>query len=251
MGASFPKPLAPSLQFSSMYLSRPHNQSVFVPTFYVDRVVFDREPGILNFGVLLPNGSVVRFEPELSVGEDPSETTTIGVMLTSRILSCMSEEVSAIRGIYSQYADAIQAYFDLCVYQPCYPTTHDALSLVLTFDLTNNERNAIETELERFTCIYLIRDRATGLVKIGQSRNPYARLKQLQKQDTLMPTSNDFVIEFYCRYYAYVEKGFHRKYETKRVRGEWFNLTEQDVSDIREEMETYTHRSVVYPTDEA
>ena len=75
-------------------------------------------------------------------------------------------------------------------------------------------------------CVYLMRNRRNGLVKIGSSLNPKFREKTLHSEEP--------EIELIC--YAPAGRGFerelHQVYQEKRVRGEWFQLTEADVRHI-------------------
>lgn len=78
---------------------------------------------------------------------------------------------------------------------------------------------------EDYTHIYLMRDASNKLIKIGISKNPKVREKTLQseKQDIdLIFTSPLMEREN--------EKILHKKYEAKRVRGEWFDLNADDVN---------------------
>lgn len=78
--------------------------------------------------------------------------------------------------------------------------------------------------------IYLIQG-SDGYFKIGKTTQPRKRLRKLSvvlpfdiKVLHLIPT-NDM---------SFVEKHLHEKYQHKRVRGEWFALSIDDVKEIRE-----------------
>lgn len=71
---------------------------------------------------------------------------------------------------------------------------------------------------------YLMMDSNTGLVKIGRSVNPKARERTLQSEK---PTISMIKV---CE--KLVEKELHKKYAKKRVRGEWFKLSEDDIEYI-------------------
>lgn len=71
---------------------------------------------------------------------------------------------------------------------------------------------------------YLMSDSNTGFTKIGVSRSPHIRERTLQSEK---PTISLLKI---CD--ALVERELHRKYKGKRVRGEWFNLSENDLEAI-------------------
>ena len=71
---------------------------------------------------------------------------------------------------------------------------------------------------------YLMKDSNTGLIKIGKAVNPKFRERTLQSEK---PTISLFAI---CD--NLVERELHKKYNDKRVRGEWFKLSEDEVSKI-------------------
>ena len=72
---------------------------------------------------------------------------------------------------------------------------------------------------------YLLADKNTGFFKIGRSVDPFFREKTLQSDCPL--------IEMVCVTEHDIEKQLHDEYEGKRIRGEWFNLSDKDVSDIK------------------
>jgi len=72
--------------------------------------------------------------------------------------------------------------------------------------------------------VYAIRNEATGAIKLGISRNPEARLKQLQ-------TGCDGILVLVAVKHApqrFADEAIlHEKYESKRIRGEWFLIDEE------------------------
>lgn len=70
----------------------------------------------------------------------------------------------------------------------------------------------------------LMHDSNTGYTKIGKSDNPRRRERTLQSEK---PTITLFRV---CD--RNVEDELHAKYASKRVRGEWFDLTEADIEAI-------------------
>lgn len=69
--------------------------------------------------------------------------------------------------------------------------------------------------------VYLIRSQESGLYKIGVSKKPKIRLKQLQTGN-----GEDLILieSFLSKYPTLVEKAVHRKYSPNKKRGEWFSL---------------------------
>lgn len=71
---------------------------------------------------------------------------------------------------------------------------------------------------------YIMFDKATGLYKIGRSKNVFHREATLSGgvpliQTILVHTEN-------------IEAILHKEYATKRIRGEWFSLDQSDISQI-------------------
>lgn len=73
--------------------------------------------------------------------------------------------------------------------------------------------------------IYLIQSLESSNYKIGISKNPKKRLKQIQ-------TGNGeelrLVGQYESEYYNLIEGFLHRKYEYLKTRGEWFYLSLED-----------------------
>lgn len=81
-------------------------------------------------------------------------------------------------------------------------------------------RNKIDVNVKT----YLMHDANTGYTKIGKSINPRQRERTLQSEKptiTLMKVCDRLV-----------EKQLHAQYADKRIRGEWFDLSEEDIADI-------------------
>lgn len=77
--------------------------------------------------------------------------------------------------------------------------------------------------------VYLIIGRSTGFVKIGISSSPRRRIKDLTRQPTLLPRAHDFAIIAAFRADVKHEKILHDKFADQRVRGEWFNLSDNEI----------------------
>ena len=83
------------------------------------------------------------------------------------------------------------------------------------------------------TCyVYLMVDKTNYYHKIGISNSPKYREKTLQSEK---PT-----IELVCsksfinrQMSLSIEQSLHNNYKSKRVRGEWFSLSDQDVEDVK------------------
>jgi len=70
--------------------------------------------------------------------------------------------------------------------------------------------------------VYLIKSLENGYYKIGMSKNPIKRIKQLQTGNS----SKLKLIETYQTEYAsHIEKTLHRRYSYLRKEGEWFDFS--------------------------
>lgn len=77
---------------------------------------------------------------------------------------------------------------------------------------------------KKMTHIYLMKNERNGLVKIGKSISPKFRERTLQSQE---PEISMIFVSCLCE--EIIEKDLHEKFSEKRVRGEWFNLTDDDI----------------------
>lgn len=88
------------------------------------------------------------------------------------------------------------------------------------------QKGYLTTIVENVGYIYLAFDENTGLYKIGFSRKPNLREKTLQSEK---PTIK-FII---CKNGTIKdETKLHRVYKEKKIRGEWYGLTNDDVVEI-------------------
>jgi len=87
-----------------------------------------------------------------------------------------------------------------------------------------------------YAYIYIISDN-NGYMKIGVSKNPKVRLKQLQ---TGHPTKLEilFTEEFYCKrsHLLKIETLIHKKVKTiaQKVKGEWFEISLEKLQQIKD-----------------
>ena len=104
----------------------------------------------------------------------------------------------------------------------------DITYLRFKYQLLNNLIYQTKTNLDITNQkTYLMKDFNTGLIKIGKAIDPKFRERTLQSEK---PTISLFAI---CN--DLIEDELHNKYSDKRVRGEWFKLGEDEVSDIIKE----------------
>ena len=81
------------------------------------------------------------------------------------------------------------------------------------------------------TFIYLMRHERNLLVKIGRSKTPLGRILTIQSEEP------EVTMLFYIPGLARVERELHLEYADKRVRGEWFRLTDGDIAAIKAKLE--------------
>lgn len=91
-----------------------------------------------------------------------------------------------------------------------------------TFDLNN------ETKY-----VYLMINQRNNLFKIGSSINPSHRERTLQSQEP------EVGLVAYWQAPVQVEKDLHKKYKEKKKRGEWFNLSLNDIRLVKDFMDNF------------
>jgi hypothetical protein len=80
--------------------------------------------------------------------------------------------------------------------------------------------------------VYVMIDKITGFYKIGISNNPVYREKTLMSQKPTIELL--FKKEYSDRDTSrFIESSIHTLFSAKRVRGEWFDLTEDDLSKVK------------------
>jgi hypothetical protein len=123
--------------------------------------------------------------------------------------------------------------YDFCLFRAVYPFTPAFLRYLTSELCATDDSKYFQHLIKTETYIYLIKDRDTGYTKIGRSINPKQRLKALIKQDTLMPKPNDFYLIDRWKDSEQTELLLHKEFAAKRRRGEWFDLSDQDLGKIQ------------------
>lgn len=83
-------------------------------------------------------------------------------------------------------------------------------------------------KIQKPTYLYLMKDNATGYYKIGYSSNPTVR------ESTLFSEKPSIELIQAWRATVNEEKELHDQFQEKRIRGEWFELEETDITFIQE-----------------
>jgi uncharacterized protein YdaU (DUF1376 family) len=96
--------------------------------------------------------------------------------------------------------------------------------------------------------IYLIKDNDTKYIKIGSSVNPLRRFAEMKNQinPAITVGNRDYELLWISKILKRdIEKYIHKLYSKKRVSGEWFKLSEDDILFIKNEYgeETYVSRT--------
>jgi len=102
-------------------------------------------------------------------------------------------------------------------------------------DFFNN--NFDRTQIVDKEYVYLMLNDDTSFIKIGTSKKPGYREKTLHSQEPKI-----HIIALWCCSKA-IEKELHKKFDNKRVRGEWFRLTFSDLKEIEDFMTLRTSNS--------
>lgn len=89
-----------------------------------------------------------------------------------------------------------------------------------------SKNNSIKIK-KYITNVYIMIDHNTKYYKIGRSDAPLKREKTLQSEK---PTI-ELIYKFECEYG--IEKELHNKFIDKKIRGEWFNLDNNDIAYIQ------------------
>jgi hypothetical protein len=82
------------------------------------------------------------------------------------------------------------------------------------------------------TFIYLMKDEINGYHKIGRSKTPHKREKTLQSEKP------SITLVYSCKANIDEESLLHKKYNEYRIRGEWFNLSEEQLQEIKSYLES-------------
>lgn len=102
--------------------------------------------------------------------------------------------------------------------------------------LTEEKINIIDfkTITNKSSCyVYLMKDLSNGSYKIGISNSPKYREKTLQSQKPEIELIH--AKQFHKRKIAEIfEKVLHEIFRNKRIRGEWFELSNEDIEDLKQ-----------------
>jgi len=124
---------------------------------------------------------------------------------------------------YNQNYPQIKAYLFDSNFEPYQRNSSARICITHLGDRVTKEKSSSVQP----TNVYVMIDKNTGLYKIGRSRKPSAREKTLQSEK---PTIE---MLFYNSGFHFDEVALHRKFADKQVRGEWFKLDADDISEVK------------------
>lgn len=90
-------------------------------------------------------------------------------------------------------------------------------------------RRQLKVSEDDIQCVYFLQEKDNGYVKIGKTKN----LRTKTFFPYLMPFKWEVIHTIESSNINSLEKYFHRLYRHKCINGEWFNLDEQDIQDIK------------------
>ena len=93
------------------------------------------------------------------------------------------------------------------------------------------KRTAIHKNQPANGYVYLVHCMGTNFYKIGISKiDYYARLASMQSG---CPYELEFIDTIHSTQYRKLEKALHAKFRNKRIRGEWFDLDRESLSEVK------------------
>lgn len=102
------------------------------------------------------------------------------------------------------------------------------IGIDMPVSLIGEQKLIKEPQWARAGFVYLIKG-VHGYYKIGRAVRPPDRISQLE---VALPFDIEVLHLIECKDHFEAESMFHKKYRNKRVRGEWFRLTEEDIAEI-------------------
>lgn len=91
----------------------------------------------------------------------------------------------------------------------------------------------LESPIPDKTYVYVMLDSNTGYFKIGRSKTPFKRERTLQSQNP------EYSLLFYWQRSQKLETELHHEFRKKRMRGEWFKLTIDDLYKLKEMVDSW------------
>ena len=92
--------------------------------------------------------------------------------------------------------------------------------------------------------VYFILNSETKLIKIGCSKDINKRYKDLQSQNEHLGYTSKLILldKILVENYYDLEQYIHSKFSNKRVINEWFDISVEDIKDIKEQLNDNSYR---------
>ncbi len=116
---------------------------------------------------------------------------------------------------------------DSLIYMPTTPAHVNEKRSLTVEEVLWNTLNIKKKEFKNYGFVYLLE--TNGVYKIGKAKDVEVRVKSLQ---TGTPTELKLVHKIETNDYSRLEKFLHDSLDYRRVRGEWFELSEKEVAKI-------------------
>lgn len=206
-----------------------------------DTISFKFEDGrVLNFPVLAPpaNNGRLKSQSTVSIALNASEIDMFEKLAWERMrIEHFNGDAPVIieNECKTSHSDGFaKAFFKKYIQE--YKRALNELGVVLISTTTKRpvfENGKVVQQNDDACYVYLMIDTSNGYHKIGISNHPDYRERTLQSEK---PTIEKVCAKRYpSRIIAQsIENALHTAFASKRIRGEWFNLSEQDVEQIVE-----------------
>lgn len=176
-------------------------------------------------------------------------TDQIGVQISKKDLLFVKRRIEEILQNDEEFFENCEqvrvAKFGQCnlsEFKWTYPVCAEALQIQHERFSRKVDRSMFIPRKPKKTFIYLMRDNATSHIKIGVSKDPAYR------ERTLLSCVPKIELLFSCWNDAIVEKELHAHFAHLRLRGEWFNLNNEQIEEAKQFITNY---ETTIPTTEA
>lgn len=157
----------------------------------------------------LANNKVINWKISFQSGQEISGISPFGNNHAYKSFGKIQEMIQLLAIDYLNEVSKIQNHKPLSIYE----------------EINNNSTESC--------CIYLMADTTNGCYKIGISNKPEYRERTLQSEKPTIELVASK--EFPSRQIAEsIEKALHYTFKEKNIRGEWFNLSQKDINEIKE-----------------
>lgn len=171
------------------------------------------------------SGIVVNFPPEQV--DDPKfiEALRIALDMYPAIVATYKFEPTYVYLTWGEAEKLYHTAYSSKYYTPPKTLIHYSLK----YYKASHERYQKEHPPKALGYVYLLQS-PTGAYKIGRTKNPKSRLKTFEVK---LPFEVEFTALIQTRDMYQLEIDLHTKYASKKIKGEWFRLEQEDVDYIK------------------